>query len=346
MNEMKNSEKIIWIAGIIIASGCMHAAISHYYLYNFQQRDLQEQFVEKLILNELLEELDSSDREPVEPELIIEIDASDDAKAIADKQQQAVPFKKSMIVIETQEALQNLLTNNSEPSVIFFHMNRCGWCTKMKPTYDAVAINPEFADLQFYSVNGPELQAQDILHDAIDVKVTGYPLFVFMNHGKFVDKQIGGSSPEVFEHKIKSIFPEIFGVIAPLAQPKVAPVPIIPFNTSVVMIENQETLQNILKSSQEPSVIFFYMNGCGWCDKMRPVFNAATDNSEFANIKFYSVNGPQLNVPVILKETMDQDVTGYPLFIFMHHGQYIDKQVGGANPENFENKIKSVFFNL
>jgi len=334
MNKMKNIEKMIWVGAIIVASGCMHAAISHYYYNKFQQRSLEEQFVEKLILNELLEDLNNGNDGIAEPELIIKIDFQEEAVA---------PIKKAMIVIETQDELRDVLTNNQEPSVIFFQMNGCGWCTKMKPTYDAVAEKPEFAGIQFYSANGPELRAQDVLQEAIDVKVTGYPLFVFMNKGKFIDKQVGGATPEAFEHKIKSMFPEIFGVIAPLVQPK--PAPEAPISKFITVIEDQDALKDLLTKSQDPSVIFFNMTGCGWCNKMKPVFNAAADNRVYENIKFYMANGPQLNAQNILKETIDQSVTGYPLFIFMNDGKCVDQQVGGANPENFENKIKAVFPN-
>ena len=223
-------------------------------------------------------------------------------------------------------------------------MNGCGWCNKMKPAFDAVVANPEFAKIQFYSVNGPELQVQNILQDAIGVQVNGYPLFVGMNNGKFIDKQVGGSSPEAFEHKIKTMFPEIFGVVAPLPQPKIAPAPpVIPFSQSITMVENLDALQTLLKDSQDPAVIFFYMNGCGWCNKMKPVVNGIADNAAYASIKFYGVNGPQLNVQSVLQDAIGVQVNGYPLFVFMNEGKLIDKQVGGANPENFENKIKTVF---
>jgi len=299
---MNKLEKFIFVSAFIIASGCIHAAISHYYYHK--------------MIHELFGDID-----PVES---IE-----------------VPVKKSIIVIETQDELKNILTKNQEPSVIFFNMDGCGWCNKMKPTYAETTENKEFSKIMFYSANGPQLQAQEILQECMGVQVTGYPLFIFMNKGKLIAQQIGGAALDVFEHKIKSMFPEIFGVIAPLVQPQ--PAPDIPMGKLITMIDSQDELKNVLTKKQEPSVIFFYMNGCGWCNNMKPVLDTISKNPTCANIKFYSVNGPKLNVQNIVKEIIDQNVTGYPLFVFMNKGKCINTQVGGANPENFENKVKATF---
>ena len=113
--------------------------------------------------------------------------------------------------------------------------------------------------------------------------------------------------------------------------------------SSAIKIESQDALQNLLQNNQKPSVLFFYMNGCGWCTKMNPVYEQILKNPKFAGINFYKAEGNQCGAAMIIKQMFDQSISGYPTLIFIKDGKYIDKQVGFSQPEQFEQKIASVF---
>lgn len=113
--------------------------------------------------------------------------------------------KDSIVIIDNEEDLKNLLTHNQGPSAISFHMDRCGWCVKMRPIFESVANNDQFDHITFYSVNGPVLRAHTHAKDILTESIDGYPSMFFMNQGKLVDKQIGGASQDVIIQKLNNL---------------------------------------------------------------------------------------------------------------------------------------------
>ncbi len=113
--------------------------------------------------------------------------------------------------------------------------------------------------------------------------------------------------------------------------------------SSALQIESQEALQNLLQNNQKPSVLFFYMNGCGWCTKMNPVYEQVLKNPKFVGINFYKIEGNQCGASMIVKQMFDQSISGYPTLIFIKDGKYIDKQVGFLQSEQLEQKIAENF---
>ena len=105
--------------------------------------------------------------------------------------------------ISTKDALQSLLDSNNKPSVLFFHMNGCGWCKKMDPVFDEVSNNPAYSKIKFYRIEGRSSQAAELVQKAFDQKINGFPTLLFVNDGKFIDKQVGFAKKEDFESNIK-----------------------------------------------------------------------------------------------------------------------------------------------
>jgi len=112
---------------------------------------------------------------------------------------------------------------------------------------------------------------------------------------------------------------------------------------SMIEITSPDMLHDVM-NKKEPAVIFFHMTNCGWCKKMDPVYDEVAKNSKFASIQFYKANGKDCNAQVIVKELCDQQIQGFPTLIFMNEGGYLDKQVGFADQEKFEQKISTLFF--
>ena len=124
-----------------------------------------------------------------------------------------------------------------------------------------------------------------------------------------------------------------------IVEPAAAPVS----NNEVIEITTQDALRDCIKEHKEPAIIFFHMNGCGFCKKMEPIYHEIVKNPRFNAIKFYSVNGRDLQAPPIVQELVDQKINGYPFFLFMNQAGYMDKHAGYKPQPDFEGKIASVF---
>ena len=121
---------------------------------------------------------------------------------------------------------------------------------------------------------------------------------------------------------------------------------------SMINIETQDGLQNLLTKSQGPIVISFHMKNCGWCKQMESIINDLAADSRFNNICFYRVDGRGLKAaqdkqsiatPDLVKQITGQDLPGYPFLLFMDQGKYITKQVGGTTEEELTKKIEMTF---
>ncbi len=113
--------------------------------------------------------------------------------------------RDTIVQIETEQDLKNLLENNIGPSAISFHMDSCGWCMKMHPIFESFARDNQFNHITFYSVNGPILKAHTHVKEILNKTVTGYPTIFFMNQGKLIDKQVGGAPSDILIKKLNGL---------------------------------------------------------------------------------------------------------------------------------------------
>lgn len=116
--------------------------------------------------------------------------------------------KDAIVVIETEDGLENLLKNNEGPCLISFFMDKCGWCKKMHPIIENLANDDQFYHITFYSVNGPLLKAAEKVKEILNILITGYPTMLFINRGEVVDKQIGGANQEAMIQKLNKSLPD------------------------------------------------------------------------------------------------------------------------------------------
>ena len=129
--------------------------------------------------------------------------------AIPNQRKPKLMKAKPVVEITTQNELQAILQDSVQPSIIFFHMNDCGWCEKMNSVYQQVVKSTEFSSIQFYTANGNKLQASSLIEELYDEEITGYPFLFFINKKGFLDKQVGFINEKDFESKIKRIFSDI-----------------------------------------------------------------------------------------------------------------------------------------
>lgn len=111
-----------------------------------------------------------------------------------------------IIVLQNKNDLQNLLKNNLGPSLIYFYMNNCSWCSKINPIIEKISESKQFShDITFYKVNGPQTQASQLVQEYLEKNIQGYPTIFFMNQGKVFDIQIGGTTQDVLIKKLQAL---------------------------------------------------------------------------------------------------------------------------------------------
>jgi len=121
---------------------------------------------------------------------------------------------------------------------------------------------------------------------------------------------------------------------------------------SIINIETQEGLQNLLTNCQGPIIISFHMKNCERCEIIEPIINDLATEQRFNNICFYRADGrdlktvhdkPSVSTPDLVKQSTGQDLSDYPFLLFMDQGQYITKQVDGTTKKELTAMIESAF---
>jgi len=87
-----------------------------------------------------------------------------------------------------------------------------------------------------------------------------------------------------------------------------------------------------------PTLYYFYMNGCGWCEKFNPIWTELTNCENEININkenMYEINGPNNN-----NLTNKYNVYGYPTIILVKNNK-INKYEGNRELEDLKRWILS-----
>ncbi len=344
MNHMKNNLLIGFFALIVFAGGYL-ALQKHLELY--RQNKEHEALVENKLaaIEQKLEELQEYDQAHDAM-----IDVLDSIESFLDDHLE----QESVILIDSPTDLRALFENNDQPAVIFFHMDGCGWCKKMAPVFEQTADRKEFSQIQFYTADGRATQAVDLVKEFYNESIQGYPFLLFIDENGVVGKQSGFSEQVKFQDAIKSSFKSIFPnfkavkipepAVSSCAQRQQVEVkPSLAKPDNIIEIKDQESLRAMLQNNTQQAVLFFHMDGCGWCKKMVPVFYATAAIPAYKDIQFYSIDGKATQAPMVVKELYNQFINGYPYVLFIDKNGFVEKQSGFSQEDAFEHKIKEVF---
>jgi len=124
---------------------------------------------------------------------------------------------ETVIEIETQEALKNLLTNSQGPIIISLYIQNCKWCHKIMPIVDTLATDPRFNNICFYRAGARDLKSAygktpvstpELIKQATGQNIPGYPFLLFMDQGKYIAKQVGVTTEEELTKKIEGAYPK------------------------------------------------------------------------------------------------------------------------------------------
>lgn len=114
----------------------------------------------------------------------------------------------------------------SKPALFFFFGNHCGPCKAMKPHYAALAQDPAYADIAFYTVNSSS-DALDSIMD--DLQIQTIPTLICACNGAVVLRHNQGLTLDGLRKKIA----EFRDKLKPTVPKDVSPKPVTKKVTSV-----------------------------------------------------------------------------------------------------------------
>jgi thiol-disulfide isomerase/thioredoxin len=105
---------------------------------------------------------------------------------------------------------------------------------------------------------------------------------------------------------------------------------------STLDIENAGAFNSTLQSSKK-TVAYFYMPGCGHCEKMSPVFDEVANDKSYPGVKFIKVNATKY--PEIAEK---YDLSGFPTVLRFNGANTSekDKKVGASNKSSLQSFCK------
>ena len=129
-----------------------------------------------------------------------------------------------VIEISQEKDLAKIFESKHD-TIIMGNMNHCSWCHRTKPHF--TQLEEQYSSIKFYSIDGPQAKLQAFLYDFTQdgnhldkgmisvlkkqrslglnntLQIPGYPVFLYLKHGKIVDIHIGGCDFETLEKFIK-----------------------------------------------------------------------------------------------------------------------------------------------
>ncbi len=110
----------------------------------------------------------------------------------------------------------------------------------------------------------------------------------------------------------------------------------------IVEIKTSDHHQTFLTHNQGPSVVFYHIDGCHYCNKTQPVFENLARNDQFDHITFYSANGPKIKAKNDIESLTNQTINGYPTILFFNKGEIVDSQVGATDQNVIIQKLNDL----
>jgi protein disulfide-isomerase/protein disulfide isomerase family A protein 5 len=147
-------------------------------------------------------------------------------------------------------------------ALLFMYAPWCYHCKKTKPEYAKAA--KELRDdlkIAFAAVDCTKFSG---ICSAYDVR--GYPTIKYFSYLKTQKEYSGGRTAEDFIKFMRNPEKEV-------EKPKAD---IVPFTSDNVIILDEKTFDSTLKKYKS-AMVFFFMEWCGWCKKLKPIYSEAAD---------------------------------------------------------------------
>lgn len=193
--------------------------------------------------------------------------------------------------------------------LLFFYMNGCGWCDKFKPTWGELKkknTSYEFYECESNDLNGSK-EASDIINKFGADALSGFPaIFAYINN--IYHKYDGDRS----------------------------------YNDIITFVNKNggnmrgDTPQKEQKKDYDiPTLCYFYMKKCRWCNEFNPVWDELEEKNEKNEIKYILKKyersemdkSPAKEMKQEIEEALDLKITSYPA-IFIKVGEKYYKYNG------------------
>jgi thiol-disulfide isomerase/thioredoxin len=189
------------------------------------------------------------------------------------------------------------------PTMVFIYMDGCSFCDKAKPDY--VQLARENPGVHMAAINARRAHRLSTAN-----QIDGFPAFLtnFGPHRKIVGFKPKGTMQRVL-HAAR--------VSPGRARLVVSPVPMHSAargaaargrGGSVKEVTEAAAAALLANPSSKPVIVFLYATWCGFCKKMKPVYESLA--SKFPGVQMVMVNADKAP-----KLVSDNKITGYPSFL-------------------------------
>lgn len=193
--------------------------------------------------------------------------------------------------------------------LLLYYMNGCGWCDKFMPTWNKLKEKYSTEEYESNDINNSP-DAEKILSKFGDDALNGFPsLFIVINN--IHHRYNGDRSMNDIENFIAS--------------------------NGNIKKDNKENKDN----NDKVVFYYFYMDGCGWCEKFKPIWNKLKNNKEY---DFYDYERNEMSeLPIVdeIEKELDIKIKTYPA-IFIKIDNTFYKYEGERKEEtilDFVNKV-------
>jgi thiol-disulfide isomerase/thioredoxin len=196
-------------------------------------------------------------------------------------------------------------------AIVFLYADWCGHCKRADPIFAKLAESPEFKHIKMLKLNSTRATAL-----ARERGVRGFPTFLTTwGEGKYT-----GFMPE---DKMRAV----------LASAAAAPGGArrgVRISKHGGATESEEEVMAALAGPM-PAVVFMSMQGCGFCQKQQPLWDAAASSGKFNHVKMLQIDGKHAR-----KLAAAHGVTGFPTMLSNRGAK---KYVGFKRSPQFEEML-------
>ena len=206
--------------------------------------------------------------------------------------------------LESETDATDALGNAEIPTMIFIHMDGCGFCDKAKPDFKELAL--ENPGVRLVSLNARKAQKL-----ATDNKIDGFPAFL-TNFGQ--QRVMMGYKPKATMARIivgAHSQPASYGSFRANVSRGVRPTASrrgLAATGRVEELASDDEAHAALADDATPTIVLIYMDGCGYCDKAKPDFNELA--AEHPGVRLATLNARNGR-----RLAGENQINGFPAFI-------------------------------